>query len=289
MKYILLLLLITINTYAYEAFISASDLKANIDNPKLIILDVNSLSSYEKSHIKGALHVDIKHYTSKIENINSILSNIWTKKRLEKLGIEKDSNVVIYARSQEQVNASYFAMILILSGFENISILDGGYMTWTFKYNRLVSTEKFSPKSNDSYEVKMNTNNILVNTNYVEDNLYNIQIIDSRDTPYYFGTKKLLSSTYFGHIPSAKSSFYKDKFLDDLTLRKDKDLEDIFVLGLELDRQKDIIVYGDSVFDASMNWYILYKKLGFKNVKIYEGSFKRWDEESLPTNSFKWE
>ena len=288
MKYILLSLFLVINTYAYDAFISTSELKTNLNNPKLVILDVNSKESYDKSHIQGALHVDITKFTSKEENITSLLSSIWTQRRLEKLGIEKGSSVVIYARSQEQLNASYFAMILILSGFENISILDGGYMTWTFKYNRLVSSEKSSAKSDDSFEIKLN-NTILVNTNYVEDNLYNAQLVDSRDTPYYFGTRKLLSSKHFGHIPSAKSSFYKDKFLDDLTLRKDADLEDIFILGLELEEEKDIIVYGDSVFDASMNWYILYKKLGFKNAKIYEGSFKRWDEESLPTNSFKWE
>ena len=288
MKYILLTLLLVINTYSYDAFISAHELKANLDNPKLILLDVDSKESYDTSHIQNALHVDVTKFTSKKENISSLLSSIWTQRKLKKLGIEKDSDVVIYTRNDQQLNASYFAMILVLSGFENISILDGGYMTWTFKYNRLVSSEKSDATSNDSYKIKLN-NNILVNTNYVENNLYNIQLIDSRDTPYYFGTKKLLSSKHFGHIPSAKSSFYKDKFLDDLTLRKDGDIEDIFILGLELDTQKDIVVYGNSVFDASMNWYILYKKLGFTNVKIYEGSFKRWDEESLPTISFKWE
>jgi len=288
MKYILLTLLLVINTYSYDAFISAHELKANLDNPKLILLDVDSKESYDTSHIQNALHVDVTKFTSKKENISSLLSSIWTQRKLKKLGIEKDSDVVIYTRNDQQLNASYFAMILVLSGFENISILDGGYMTWTFKYNRLVSSEKSDATSNDSYKIKLN-NNILVNTNYVENNLYNIQLIDSRDTPYYFGTKKLLSSKHFGHIPSAKSSFYKDKFLDDLTLRNDGDIEDIFILGLELDTQKDIVVYGNSVFDASMNWYILYKKLGFTNVKIYEGSFKRWDEESLPTISFKWE
>jgi len=288
MKYILFFLLLTINTYAYEAFISAPELKANLDNQKLVILDVNSKESYEKSHIQNALHVDITKFKDSQKNIYTILESMWTQRRLEKLGIEKDSDVVIYARSDQQLNASYFAMILILSGFENISILDGGYMTWTFKYNRLVSNEKSSAKSDDSYEININKT-ILVNTNYVQRSIDNAYIIDSRDTPYYFGTKKLLTSKHFGHIPSAKSSFYKDKFLDDLTIRKDSDIEDIFLLGLELDTDKDIIVYGDSVFDASMNWYILYRKLGFKNAKIYEGSFKRWDELDKQTISFKWE
>jgi thiosulfate/3-mercaptopyruvate sulfurtransferase len=288
MKSILFSILLVMNTYAYDAFISASELKNNLDNPKLVLLDINSQEDYDKSHIKNALHVDITRYISTQKNIQTILSNIWTQRKLRQLGIQKDSDVVIYARSKEQLNASYFAMILILSGFENVSILDGGYMTWTFKYNRLVSSEESSAKSDESYEININKN-LLVNTKYVKETLNNTQLIDSRDTPYYFGTKKLLSYKLFGHIPSAKSSFYKDKFLSDFTLRDDNDIEAIFISGLELNQEQDIIVYGDSVFDASMNWFIIYKKLGFKNAKIYEGSFKKWDEENLKTTSFKWE
>lgn len=288
MKYILFYLLLAINTYAYDAFISATQLKDNIKNPKLVILDVNSAQSYSTSHIDGALHVDISKFIDSKKDIATILSSIWTQRRLTNLGIQKDSHVVIYARSQEQLNASYFALILIASGFENVSILDGGYMNWTFKYNRLVSAQSSFSKSDNSYNISINKN-IFVDTKYLEDNLLKIQIIDSRDTPYYFGTKKLLTSKNFGHIPSAKSSFYKDKFLDDLTLRSNEELEDIFILGLELDTQKEIVVYGESIFDASMNWYILYKKLGFTNAKIYEDSFKEWDKKGLQTNSFKWE
>jgi thiosulfate/3-mercaptopyruvate sulfurtransferase len=288
MKHILFYLLLAINTYAFDAFISATQLKANLDNPKIVILDVNSLKSYEKSHIVGALHVDIDKFKSSNKSITTLLSSIWTQRRLEKFGIKKDSDVIIYARNQEQLNASYFAMVLIISGFNNVSILDGGYMNWTFKYNRLVSTQTSKSKNDDSYEIKIN-DKILVDTNFIQDHLYSIYLIDSRDTPYYFGTKKLLTSKTFGHLPSAKSSFYKDKFLDDLTLRQDSDLEDIFLLGLKLDNREDIVVYGESVFDASMNWYILYKKLGFTNAKVYEGSFKEWDEKGLQTNSFEWE
>jgi len=288
MKYILLTLLFVINTYAYDAFVCASQLKEKIDNPNLVLIDVNSKSQYDKSHIINALHVDIQDYYDDKKSIKSILESIWTKRRLSNLGIQKDSEVVIYTRSNDQLNASYFAMILILSGFENVSILDGGYMAWTFKYNRLVSSEESDSKSNDSYDINYN-NNILVDTKYLIKNIENAQIIDSRNTPYYFGTKKLFTYKHFGHIPNAKSSFYKDKFLSDLTLRKDSQIEDIFLLGLELDTSKDIIVYGDSIFDASMNWFILYKKLDFKNAKLYEDSFKEWDKEDLQTTSFKWE
>jgi len=295
MKYILLFLLITINSYAYDAFIKPSELEKNLKSETLIILDVNSESDYDKSHIIGALHVDISKlkpskYKQKRKTLEEVLSNRWTQKYFAELGISNNSDIVIYARSSEtdQLHASYLAMVLILSGFENVSILDGGYMGWIFKYNRLVSTEEHEAEEDGTYKINVNPD-ILVDTKYLENNLYNAQIIDSRDTPYYFGTKKLLKNEGFGHIPTAKSSYYKDKFLDDLTLRADIELEDIYILGLSLDREKEIIVYGQTILDASMNWYILYKKLDYKKVKIYRNGFKEWDEKGLHTTMFSWE
>jgi thiosulfate/3-mercaptopyruvate sulfurtransferase len=290
MKKLILFLLFTLSLYSYDAFVSAETLKENLDNPKVVIIDVNSQAEYDKSHIKGALHVDIEKFKDDTKSLKEVLEGIWTRKRLQALGIAPDSHVIIYARSskQDQLNASYFALVLIMSGFEDIYLLDGGYMTWTFKYDYLVSAETHKSEKDSTWQFLIR-DDILVDTTYMQDAVNNIPIIDSRETSYYFGTKKLFESQSFGHIPSAKSSYYKDKFMDDLTLRSDEDLVAMLETGPELDKYKEVIVYGESVFDASMNWYLLYKKLGFKNVKIYENSFADWDKQGLATTKFKWE
>ena len=93
-----------------------------------------------------------------------------------------------------------------------------------------------------------------------------------------------------GHISTAKSSYYKDKFLYDGTIRYMTELEEIFIKGHELNIEDDIIVYGESALSASMNWYILYKYMGFKNIKIYEASLLEWGNyPDLPMTRFKWE
>ena len=65
MKYILLLIYLTFNAFAYDAFISPKKLHTSLNNNNLIILDVSSYSSYKKSHITGAIHLDINNFTDR--------------------------------------------------------------------------------------------------------------------------------------------------------------------------------------------------------------------------------
>jgi len=290
MKYILTLVLLIANLSAYDAFIKPTTLRANIKKSNLILLDVSSKDSYAKGHILSALHINIDDFMNSTKTLTQIISSSKTQEIFTNLGINNDSDIILYSRNsdEEQLNTSYFAMILILSGFENVSILNGGYMSWVFKYNRLVSSIAVKNSKDGEFKIHPN-NNILVTSQYIKDNLETASIIDSRDTPYYFGTKLSKNTKSYGHISHAKSSYYKDKFLKDYTLRSNQDLVSIYVHGLMLNKNSDIIVYGNSIFDASMNWFILYQKLRLKNTKIYEASLSEWGNLNLDMTKFKWE
>lgn len=244
MKYLFILLL-SLNAMAYDAFIKPSELKNLLGNSNLVLLDVSSSTSYNQGHITGALHLDVSKFIKSKEARLAAGFSQKVQKELIKLGISENSHVVIYYRNraEEQLNSSYLALILTQHGFENISILDGGYMAWVFEYNSIVSAKKSYPLNDGTFKIKYNPS-ILLLSNY---------------------SKK--------ESQKALSTNYRDNFFNDLTLKNDIALEDTFASKLNLSRDEEIIIYDDTIFSASMNWYILYKKLGFKNVKIYEGSF----------------
>ena len=239
MKYLLTLLLLTFYTYASEAFITPERLKELLKDERLVLLDVSSM--YETSHITGALYADVSKFTkSKYERLASAYSKN-VQKEIKELGIDPDSHVVIYSRSSDDEfqKATYLAFVLIEHGFENISILDGGYMAWVFEYHDLVSSKKGSAKDDGTYEIKHNPN-LLVESDYVNRNSRSVTVVE-RD--------------------------YREIFFDDLTLRGKDELNE-FVSELSLLKDKEIAVHDETIFKASINWYILYKELGFKNVKI---------------------
>ncbi len=286
MKYILLLLLLTFNAVAYDAFIKPAQLQELQKDKNLVLLDVSSKSFYKQSHISGALHVDIdkfikRKYFEREFNLNKIVQS-----QMKKLGINENSKVIIYSRNKEKdlLNSSYLAMIFALYGFENISILDGGYMAWVFEYSFLVSSKSFHAPSDGTYKIKQNKN-IIASTNYLKKNLHDSQIIDSRKSSKYDGKTKSDNTKLLGHVKNAKNYYYRDSFFDDLTIKDD--IEQNFISELGLQKNQEIIVYGETIFTSSMNWYILYKKFGFTNAKIYPEPFYKLVNKKVPLTLYK--
>lgn len=261
MKHLFTLLLLIVCSYASEAFITPSELKDSLKDEKLVLLDVSPSDMYNTSHIKDALHVDISKFTkSKYKRLASAYSKN-VQKEIINLGINQDSHVVIYSRNSysDLQNSTYLAFVLTQHGFESISILEGGYMAWVFKYYTLISSKKSSAKEDGNYEAIYNPN-FLADLAYIKSNSQNITVVHSSD--------KLQSSELFSDISYIVKRDYRDNFFADLTLREEDELSK-FASKFSLLNDRDIIVvYDETIFKASVNWYILYKKLGLKNVKI---------------------
>ena len=88
-----------------------------------------------------------------------------------------------------------------------------------------------------------------------------------------------------GHVKNAKNYYYRDGFSDDLTIKHD--IEQNFISELGLQKSQEVIVYGETIFTSSMNWYILYKKFGFANAKIYPEPFYKLVNKKLPLTLYK--
>ena len=275
-----------------KPFITPMELKNILDNKDAIIFDTDDLSIYNKGHINGAIHVDVKSFTYGERNPYKLMkSDSIIKDKIINLGVNKKSKVIIYAHNTQSgnLNSSYLAFILITFGFENVSILDGGYMAWVFENERLVSSIASKVKRDGNFSPNKN-NTIIVNQTYLLNNISKITMLDARETKYYYGTHKSKNTKEFGHIKNAKTSYYGDKFLLDGTLREKNELNDIYFQGFKLNQNDEIIVYADDVFKASMEWYVLYKVMKFKNAKIYEASLLEYFKTNdNPRTRFKWE
>lgn len=291
LKKLLPLLFTFVHLSAYEAFIKPYELKEVLLNDNLVIIDVASKSLYSMSHIDGSLNVNVNSFKNIFSPYMIMKSAENIQDKIIKLGINEDSHVVIYSRNTDisLQHSTYLALVLITHGIENVSILDGGYMAWVFENELLTSSVSFSAEE-DSNLTRSYNENIIVGFDYVKENLSKVKMLDSRNSDEYFGINRSDNTQEIGHIPNASSSYYQDKFLTDGTLRELNELEEFFIKGHELNTTDEVIVYGDNVFTASVNWYILYKHLNFKNAKIYEASLLEWGNyESLPMTRFKWE
>ena len=274
MKTFILLLLSTLSLFGAPAFISAEALLEQIDDPELVIIDVGSHQDYHTSHIPHARHLNIAQLCRSVDDHHEMQSVSQLVKTIESLGITNNSYVVIYDHNKEDelLNTSYFALALHRLGHQKLSILNGSFEEWLFDQKGTTKIEKITL----SQYIPSENKTLLVGYNYVYQKIDKVPMIDARVSKFYYGMYKSPDVYKLGHIKGSMSSFWKNSFLSDNTLAEPYILESIYVDGMKLQKDEEIIVYGLNGYQASMNWYILSAELGFKDVKVYDASMKEW-------------
>jgi len=276
MKLILSLLLSSLYLFAADAFVEVDYLKKNIDNKNLVILDTTDMKTFHKGHIPNAIPVDIWDFRHKVNNQYALMNSTAKIQEVARnLGINNDSEVIIYGhhKAKELLKSSYIALALIANGFTNVSLLNGGWGAYEDEKGAISTTTRAIKKGN--FIAKFNPN-ILVDMDYVKVHIHQTPMIEARPKAYYTGEMQSHGLKILGDITGAMSSFWREKFQLDDTLKDDKELEKIFYTQEKLHKDKEVITYCTGGLEASMNWYILHQYLQFKDVKIYDASMKQW-------------
>jgi len=281
MKLLLSLLLSSLYLFANTAFTDAEYLKKHLNDKNLVILDTTDIKTFNDGHIPNARRADISLFRHWMQNHTYLLINSpqEIQKAAQSLGINNDSVVIIYGhnKNKELLKSSYIALALIANGFSNVSIFNAGYNEWKDEYGdeKNLLSKKSSQIKTGNFLAKFNPN-ILVDINYVKAHIGKVPMIEARPKVYFSGEKKSKGVRRLGHITGAQSSFWRDKFESDDTLKTDKELNEIFIKSQKLHPDKELIAYCTGGLEASMNWYILSQYLHFKDVKIYDASMKQW-------------
>jgi len=280
MKLLLSLLFTAFSLFAQDAFISSETLTQELNNKNLVLIDTTDAKTFAKGHIPHAVRVDIsafRHWVNKTYLLMNSSKEI--EKVAQSLGINPNSHVVLYGhnKGKELLKCSYIALALIANGFHNVSILNAGYGDWLYEHEGdkgMISTKITTPKKGTF--TAHYTPNILIDINYVKAHLGKTPMIEARPKAFYTGERKSHGVRRRGHITGATSSFWREKFNLDDTLKSDKMLKKIFITQQKLNPNKEVITYCTGGLEASMNWYILTQYLHFKDVKMYDASMKQW-------------
>ena len=288
MKIFIFLLLFSISIFSAEAFISAQDLHIKIGSDKLVVLDVGSHSVFHKSHIPTATHVHMQRWCKLVDGHYEMQDIPQLVKLVRQLGINNDSYVVIYDHNSPDglLNASYIALALHRVGHTNLSILNGSFEEWLYEYE---GVQTVTARERSSFAAHPDRS-LIVDSEYVTDNIGKVPQLDARVSKYYFGTYKSPGVYRLGHIKGAVSSYWKNSFLSDNTLAEKEILDAIYLQGLKLNPEKEVILYGLDGYQASMNWYILAKVFNFTKLRVYDASIQEWaNDDTSPMVAYAWE
>jgi len=263
-----------------EPIVSTDWLEQNINNPKLIIVDIRKVEDYKTGHVPNALNViygswaimkgGLRNEIPPLDDLSDVISAT---------GIGPDSQVVVVGKADtvpNRTDISRVAWTLKYAGIGNMAILDGGFDKWAAD-KKTLSTDLVKPKPT-KYQAKANEG-MLANKDYIMNAIGKVVIVDVRESDFYQGTKKLDFVAKPGRIKGAVNLPTSQAYTKEGTFKSKADLAALLAAVPGTDTTKEVILYCDTGKVCTAWAFIMTDLLGYKNVKIYDGSTEEWMKE----------
>lgn len=253
----LLLIMVAISLSAQR--VSVDELVNLLKDPKVILIDARPSADYLKTHINGAIGLDV---TTLCDN-SVIEGTLRTPAEMAKIlgdnGIARNSKVVVYCKTG--INAGRMYWLLNYLGCTDVSLLDGNMDAWFAARKPITKNPKklaavtFTPAVNNA---------MLVNKAYVQSKLTNTGsvLVDTRK-------KEDVAPGKIGNAINVPT----ESMIDGSKLKSVSELTTLFA---SVPKDKEVILYCKTGTSASYTYYVMKEILKYPNLKLYDGAYLDW-------------
>jgi thiosulfate/3-mercaptopyruvate sulfurtransferase len=268
-----------------KPIITTDWLEQNLSDHGMTVLDIRTAAQYRKEHIPGSINTPLSVWAVANNDLSLELpSDEVLRDILGKAGIARTSKIVIVTRTETdfgRADATRVAFTCAVAGLENVAVLDGGFTKWA-REKRALSTETPAVLAL-SYPGPINRA-MVISKAYLLGKLKKLAIADSRTPEDYFGI-----TSKPGHIKGAVNLPTPWVFNADGTFKAQEELRSMAAGVLGNGRSREIVVYCGVGGYASTWWFLLSQLLGYRNVKLYDGSFEEWVKDpTAPVQTYTW-
>lgn len=266
---------------AERSLVSVDWLEKNLNKKDLVILDVSEFIHYEKGHIPGAVKAFGPWMTMNREFVGFMMPDeADLVDMIRSYGVDNTSFVVIYDEgitSKDTAKSARALWTLHTLGHDNAAILNGGMAAW-IQTEKSVSTTAAAPLTGD-FTAKLRPEKVATLAEVKKKIGSNkVVFVDNRIAEHYFGHEKNSEISRAGHIPGAL--LWPESFMTiagvDFAPSYFRETEELAQMAkgvhLPSDKNAEIITYSNHGLAAAMGYYVLHDILGYKNVKIFDGS-----------------
>jgi len=272
-----LFLPLTVLAAGMDPVVSTDWLQKNLTNANLVVVDLRKVEDYQAGHIPGSVNV---FYGSWAIKAGTLLNELPAVDDLADViggaGIDKNSQVVLVGKTEkvpEQFDMTRVAWTLKYMGIDNVGILSGGITQWV-KENKPVSKDAVKAKAKP-FKAEVNKG-LFVDKASVMSKIGKSTILDTRAPAFYEGKEKLEFVPKVGRIKGAVNLPVGQLFTTEGLYKAQADLAALAEKAAGKDLGKEIIVYCDTGKTCTGWAFIMTKMLGYKDVKVYDGSFMEW-------------
>lgn len=284
----------TLSLLADDISISAQEAKDLVGKPGVVFVSGDNEDVYKLNHVEGSMDMDAHHLHHSDITGNMHCAPLYTcpedaEKYIGKKGIDNNTLVIAYDDFKGP-NASGVWHYFKSFGHDKVRIVNGGLAQLKAVGVKIVKGDepKVAPKefkidpAKIEYDIVASKYDVLKAVQDIEKNgeKSKYAIIDARRIEEIMGATKLDNVARGGHIPN--STFIEwNQFSDaakKMSYKSDSEMQAI------LDKQgitKDKTIYTYCHVGTGRGSYVasVLERLGYKNVKVYTGSWDEWGND----------
>lgn len=260
-----------------DYFTSLSWLEENIDkNDKLLIIDARAEKEYKAGHIPGAINVAWQSL-AKVEgkagekDWGTLQDKEALSDNLSKLGIKKESQVVVYANKDGWGDDGRIVWCLQRAGID-ARMLNGGFDLWSSEQKEATKDE---PKEIAKSDLKLDNikSDLNISTDDLKKEYKELKIIDVRGEDEYKGATNF-GEARGGHLPDAINIPFAKLYNEDGTIKSNEEIDKVMKeAGVE--KSDNIVTYCTAGI-RSAHMALVLKNAGYENVRNYDASYYEW-------------
>jgi thiosulfate/3-mercaptopyruvate sulfurtransferase len=238
----------------------------------LLLVDTRPFTEYSMGHIQGAVNIDLFQFhwldTSKV-GIRQFVRQ--SRILLSNIGVRNEKSVVFYD-NVSGMSAARGVWLLLYFSHKKTSLLDGGFDKWKKEGHHVETKTNRYVKSN--FKGKPNAT-VLATAVEIEKSIENksTMLLDARTKEEFAGRQ--VRAARAGHIPSAINIDWEENIQGGSFKTK----EELAKLYSNIPIDSKVVTYCQGGYRAA-NTFVALKILGYKNVKMYLGSWGEWGNRS---------
>lgn len=267
-----------------NSIINTNELYQISNQPNLRIFDVrtgpNATEEYQKKHLKNAVFVNLNHDLAEIDDPKNGGRHPLPKfgdfiKTLGRLGIDRDSEVVIYDDKNGANAGARFWWMLKAIGHKNVRVLNGGLQFGESENYPLGSGDETYPETDYVTEVfdwqlpQVWIDDVKTATKNPE-----YLIVDVRESQRYQGITEPIDLVA-GHIPNAENFPFSEN-LDEKGLFKSPDILNKKYTEFFKNRDSKKIIFHCGSGVTACHSLLALDHAGFELPNLYVGSWSEW-------------
>jgi thiosulfate/3-mercaptopyruvate sulfurtransferase len=268
----------------------ATELSNYIGQPDVLIIDAiggpEAYKKYRVNHVPGAVFVDLETELSlKKESAahggrHPLPDPVTFGITLGKLGIKKNTHVIIYDDKAGANAAARFWWMLKAAGHEKVNVVDGGLKAIVASgielSNLAVERNHIEAYSFDEWILPTAT---MEEVEHARNNPEAI-VIDVREAYRFMGESEPIDLVA-GHIPGAVNIPFPSNLKEDGTYESTEELKEKYQTLIGDRDPENVIVHCGSGVTACHTLLAL-DAAGIKNAKLYVGSWSEWSRNEKP-------